>query len=42
MKKKEVKIYKTLEEALNAKHDAAKKFIEKIGIEKIAALSQKH
>lgn len=41
MKKREVKIYKTAEDALNAKHDIAKKFITKIGIEKIANLGQK-
>lgn len=32
------KIYKSVEEASNAKHDAAKEFIKKIGIDKIAAL----
>jgi hypothetical protein len=41
MKKREIKIYKTVEEALNAKHEVAKKFIAKIGIEKIANLDQK-
>jgi hypothetical protein len=36
-KDKKVKIYKTVEEALNAKHEVAQKFIAKVGVEKIAA-----
>ena len=39
-KTKNIKTYKSVDEALEAKHDAAKKFIAKIGIEKIAVLSK--
>jgi hypothetical protein len=35
---KEPKIYKSVEEASNAKHEAAKETVRRIGIEKIAAL----
>jgi hypothetical protein len=35
-----IKTYKSVDEALEAKHAAAKKFITKIGVEKIAALNK--
>ncbi len=34
----EVKIYKSIEEASNAKYERAKETIKKIGIDKIASL----
>ena len=40
-KEEEPKIYKTVEDALDAKHNLAKKTIAKIGIAKITALSKK-
>ncbi|MER0441970.1 hypothetical protein [Emticicia sp. W12TSBA100-4] len=41
VKDKDQKIYKTVEEALDAKHDLAKKFLAKIDTTKIATLGQK-
>lgn len=35
-----INTYKSVEDALEAKHDAAKKFIAKVGIDKIAALGK--
>ena len=40
LRDKNIKIYKNKEEALKSKHDLAIKFIEKVGIEKIAALGK--
>jgi hypothetical protein len=41
VKEKDQKTYKTVEEALDAKHDLAKKFLSKIDTAKIAALGHK-
>ena len=38
LKTSQQKIYASVEEALDAKHTAAKKFLEKIDLSKIAAL----
>lgn len=35
---REVKTYKTVDEALNAKHEAARKFIQSVDIAQIIAL----
>ena len=39
-KEKEQKSYKTVEEVLETKHNLAKKFLEKIDINKIATLGK--
>lgn len=39
-KNESIKIYKSVEEASNAKHERAKETIKRIGIEKIAALGK--
>jgi len=37
-KKREIKTYKTVEETFNAKHEAARKFIQTIDVSQIEAL----
>ncbi len=37
-KEREIKVYKTPEEALEAKHEKARKFIKKIDLSQIAVL----